>query len=52
MDEEAELEYLRFFYREAGEWFRDEGIPHAQRYIAHYYEELTGLVAPEGYRGD
>lgn len=52
MTSEAEIEYLRFFHKEACEWFEEEGLPLAKKYIAYAYEELTGIEAPEGYRGN
>ena len=48
MTNEAELEYLRFFYEEAQGWLKRGANP----YINEEYKKETGKEVPKGYRGD
>lgn len=48
MNDEAELEYLKFFYKTACEYFSAGGTDEAY-WISEAYEEETGKKAPEGY---
>ena len=45
----AEIEYLKFFYKEVCFWLADEVD---KEYIEMMYKRQTGKEIPEGYRGD